>query len=160
MTTYRVVHRTSYRYATPVASGQTICHLLPRHDAAGQHVLSAQLRVEPGADEVSEHLDAFGNRVSLVWFHQPHRELTIVAESVVHVAPPPPGLPPSPPWEEAVAARAADLSPAGLQARDVALGSPYATCTDEVREFGQVSFPPGRPVAECLADLCHRVHEP
>lgn len=159
MTTYRVRHRTTYRYDSPVASGQTLCHLLPRADAPGQQVLSAALTVEPDADEVSEHLDAFGNRVSIVWFHLPHRELTIVAESVVSVSPPPPGLPWSPPWEEAVATRAADLSPAGLHAREVALGSPYASCSDAVRTFAAPSFPAGRPLAECLADLGTRIHQ-
>jgi transglutaminase-like putative cysteine protease len=158
MTTYRVRHRTTYRYDAPVASGQTICHLFPRADAPGQQLLSSDLRVDPEADELSEHLDSFGNRVSIVWIHQPHRELTVVAESAVRVAVAPAGLPPSPPWEEAVAARAADRSPAGLHAREMALGSPYASYSESVRAFAEPSFWPGRPAAECLADLCRRIY--
>jgi transglutaminase-like putative cysteine protease len=157
--TYHVRHRTTYGYDGPVASGQTICRLHPRADAPGQQVLSSELTVDPAADEVSEHLDAFGNRVSIVWIHQPHRELTIVAESVVRLSPPPPGLPDSPPWEQAAAARTADRTPAGLHAREMALGSPYSACSDDVRAFAEPSFAPGRPVAECLADLCHRIHD-
>ncbi len=117
------------------------------------------LTAEPDADEVSDHLDSFGNRVTIVWFHQPHRELSLVAESAVRVSSLPPELPPSPPWEDAVAARAADHTPAGLLAREVSLGSPFASCTDAVRDFAAPTFTPGRPVAECLADLCRRIHD-
>ena len=61
-TRYRVIHRTDYRYGAPVASGQTIAHLLVR-ETPHQHVVSADVEVVPVPDHRHTHIDGFGNLV-------------------------------------------------------------------------------------------------
>jgi hypothetical protein len=55
---YRVVHRTTYRYESPMTDGYTVAHLLQR-DTPRQRVAESVVNVTPEPDERDEHVDAF-----------------------------------------------------------------------------------------------------
>jgi transglutaminase-like putative cysteine protease len=154
-TRYRVTHRTNYRYGAPVTSGQTIVHLLVR-ETPNQHVLDADIRVEPAPDHQHTHIDGLGNLVSYVALERPHADLTVTATSDVSVVvPDPPAA--SPPWEDVVALLADDRSPDGLLARQCALASVLVPVDDGVAAYARPSFPAGRPVHDGVIDLSHRI---
>ncbi len=154
-TRYRVSHRTHYRYGAPVTSGQTIVHLLVR-ETPNQHVLGADMRVDPAPDHQHTHIDGFGNLASYLALERPHEHLTVTATSDVSVVVPAPPTA-SPPWEDVVAWLADDRSPDGLLARQCALASSLVPVEDGVAAFAGPSFPPGRPLHEGVIDLSHRI---
>ena len=72
-------HRTSYRYAAPVAYSIQLLRLVPREEGV-QRTLSWQVDV-PGRRCLQT--DAFGNRSQLVTVEGNHAELTIEAHGIV-----------------------------------------------------------------------------
>jgi transglutaminase-like putative cysteine protease len=153
---YRVRHRTEYQYGAPVASGQTIAHVLVR-ETPHQHVLAADLAVDPRPDHRHTHIDGFGNLVSYLAVQRPHDHLTVTATSEVTVTVPPrPAA--SPPWDVAVDVLGRDTSPDGLLARQCALESPLVPCTQDLAAYAHASFSAGRPLHEALADLTRRIY--
>jgi transglutaminase-like putative cysteine protease len=149
VTTYRVTHRTAYRYADDVTTSFGRAHLLPRTQP-DQRCSAAEVRLEPGADELREHTDAFGNRSTYFCVRTPHRELTVLARSTVTVeraAVPAAARP----WEEV-----RDTVP--VEARPYRLPSPRLPAQPQVAAYAAASFPPGRPLGEAAADLCRRIH--
>ena len=83
--TYQVTHRTDYRYEKDVTASYGQLHLLPR-DLDRQQRRSATITLTPGPDVLSSRQDFFGNSVSYFEIREPHRQLTVTAESVVEVA--------------------------------------------------------------------------
>lgn len=154
---YRVEHRNAYRYAEAVGLNFVEARLLPRPTPT-QRVLEARLDIAPAVDELREREDAYGNRV--VWFslHQPHQALTVTARCLLQrdEAAPATGAEPMP-WEAAVEAmnRAADAET--RLAREFCLASPRVPIDDAFTAYVRASFPPGRPLAQALADLATRV---
>ena len=65
MRRYRVRHQTEYRYGAPVTNGHTIAHLVPR-PAPGQRVEACEVVADPVPDHVAQHLDGFGNVVTIL----------------------------------------------------------------------------------------------
>jgi transglutaminase-like putative cysteine protease len=157
---YRVHHRTEYRYGEPVAVGHTVAHLVPRAGLPHQTLVSGSVTVEPTPTHAHEHVDGFGNVLTYLTVEDPHDALAVTAVSEVEVAtPPPPGGLWLRPWEEAVAATAADRSDDGLLARLCRLDSPHVTRHPDLRDFAAASFPPGRALAEAATELTVRIHE-
>ena len=70
--TYRVTHRTEYRYESDVAPSYSQLHLLPR-DGSGQRCRSSEVVVDPAPEDYRVRTDFFGNRVAYVAIHEPHR---------------------------------------------------------------------------------------
>jgi transglutaminase-like putative cysteine protease len=158
-TTYRVTHRTEYRYETPVSSSYGQLHLLPR-ELPRQHCRRAEVRVVPTPELYRERVDYFGNRVGYFALHEPHRELTVTASSVVEVDEPQHevSLFGEQTWE-----RVRDLTaiggrelPDGLT--QYLLESPRVSLDHAYREYAAASFSPGAGVFEAVAALCSRIH--
>ncbi|GAA1877321.1 transglutaminase family protein [Pseudonocardia ailaonensis] len=149
MTTYRVTHRTTYTYADDVTTSFGRAHLLPRTQP-DQRCAAAEVTLEPGADDLREHTDAFGNRSTYFCVRAPHRELTVLARSTVTVDR---GAAPAAlrPWEEV-----RDSVP--VEARPYRLPSPRLPSQPEVAAYAASSFTPGRPLGEAAGDLCRRIH--
>ena len=152
-TRFEVVHRTEYRYGRAMTDGYSIAHLLVR-DTAHQQVESSDVMVEPDADERTEYLDAFGNRVLRLGLHRPHDHLVVTSRSVVQVRVPElPADDASPPWDD-VAERVRQST--GDIACDVA---PFAALTaatpalDELADLTATVFVPGRPVVATVREL-------
>ena len=152
--TYRITHRTEYRYSARVAPSYSLLHLLPR-DAPGQRCLEASITVDPAPEDQGEHVDFFGNRVAYVAISAPHRALTVTATSVVEVD---------------ASRRAAALSLFGQQTweevrddRDVeaihyALDSRRVEADLRFAAYAAPSFTPGRQLVEAVTDLSSRIH--
>lgn len=152
---YRITHRTEYRYSDVVVSSYGRGFLTPR-DSLRQRRIAHRLIIDPAPADSSTSRDGYGNISSYFHVTEPHRTLTITADSIVDVYPPDPGLytsgPALQPWETA--------RPSGLQgalAIDFALDLNPAEITDEVREYAAPTFVPGRPLVEVLRDLASRV---
>lgn len=161
MSTYQVVHTTTYRYEQPVAASYGEAHLLPR-DLPGQRVLDAALVVTPAAADVGERTDWFGNRTSFFRIAEPHTTLSVTARSTVEVD----GrgvagrLLADLPWED-VRDALADPTPADpevLAAVEFALPSPQIPPSAAAAAYAVPSFRPGRPVLEVVEDLSARIH--
>ncbi len=154
---YRITHRTSYAYGGDVSRSFGRAHLLPR-DLDGQRCQDAGVTVTPAPAELRDHIDFFGNRSTYFAVTTPHRSLTVLAESSVTVADPPPRTP-TPRWE-AVRDRlaAGGTEPELLDARGYTLPSPRLPPLAAVGGYARDSFPPGRPLDEAAVDLCARIH--
>lgn len=157
---FRVIHRTRYAYALPVELCHNEAHVKPRATPL-QRCLASRLRIDPQPTSVHERIDYFGNPVSYFAVQLPARELLVVATSEVEVTPPDVRsgeVPPSPPWEEVLAALRTNGRDAALEAREMALGSPMVAPSGALAEFAAPSFPPGRPLFDAVADLSRRIH--
>ena len=159
--TYRVVHRTEYRYQSEVSSSYGELHLLPR-DFSGQTCRESRLRIEPDPHDYRERVDFYGNRTAYFAVLEPHTRLSITAESVVDVdlarrrgalA-----LAGEQPWELARDRLRLDRVGDTLEARDFLLDSSMVAVSPEVLAYATPSFPSGRPIVDALADLTSRIH--
>jgi transglutaminase-like putative cysteine protease len=147
VTRYRVSHRTAYRYARPMARGNTVAHLVPR-DTAWQSVVGSEVTVDPSPDQRDEWTDVFGNRVLQFAILRAHEAMTITSTCEVDVQVP--ARPECPLTWEQVAAWT-DPSVDAFRAP-----SPLATANGGGRELQRLAadaFLPGRNVVEAVEML-------
>jgi len=155
---YRVRHQTRYRYAEAVSLCHNEAYLLPR-SCLRQRCLRSSLKIKPGPALVREREDFFGNRVSYFAVQSRHDRLQVTADSEVEVWPlREAALFGSPPWETVRDQVAADISPAGLEARDFMLASAFTPLDGAIRDFARPSFARGRPLLEAVRELTERIH--
>ena len=157
--TYEVTHRTEYRYDADVSDSYGQLHLLPRN-LPGQRCHSAEILVDPTPDDYRERLDYFGNRVSYLAIHRPHRALIVTATSVVEVEDRPSGLSlfGDRPWEQARDAARDGQALDPLDALQYALDSPLVEASPEFADYAASTFTPGRPLLDAVTDICHRIN--
>ncbi|MDV7197721.1 transglutaminase family protein [Rhodococcus kroppenstedtii] len=155
---YAITHITDYHYSAPVTSSYGRGHLFPRTTAT-QRCLDATVTVSPTPTDASSGVDVQGNET--VFFHvtTPHEHLRVTARSLVAVTAPDPALratgAAAAPWEQS---RPGGRPDAALDV-EFALDLDPPEITADVREYAAVSFRPGRPLAEAVFDLQHRIHE-
>ena len=82
----RVVHSTGYRYDTPVHQSYNEVRLTPRADSR-QNVIVSRVETTP-ATRLYRYTDYGGTAVTAFDLHAPHKELAVVATSVVETADP------------------------------------------------------------------------
>lgn len=151
--TYSILHKTVYKYKTPVSVGSHIAYLTPRsfpHHACTMHKLS----IEPPPSEMTRRVDSFGNAVTLFAIREPHRELSIAARSSVLIDDGPvvwPGN--SFAWEQVARMLAQDVSPEGLGAYQFVFESPRIRPSPAFAAYALRSFTTGRPFTDALLDL-------
>ncbi len=158
---YRISHATEYRYEAPVGLCYNLARLIPR-ELPGQRLLSARLQVEPFPNDHWQGCDFFGNRTDYFSIQQPHDLLKVTAVSEVEVSPPQEDLfesGASLSWEAVREALRQDRSPAGLTALQFTLDSPMLASDEAVTAYARLSFPPGRPCAEAVAELMRRIFD-
>jgi transglutaminase-like putative cysteine protease len=157
--TYEVTHRTEYRYKSDVSDSYGQLHLLPRN-LPGQRCQSADVVVDPAPEDYRERLDYFGNRVSYLAIHRPHRALTVTATSVVEVDERPSGLSRlgHRPWEQAREAVRDGRVLDPLHDAPFALDSPLVEASSAFVDYAARTFTPGRPLLDAVTDICHRIH--
>lgn len=155
---YRVSHRTTYKYASPVSFGNHVACLKPRSYDRNQLVINTGL-ILPQPLTFTERTDFFGN---VLWFftvQDPHQELVVESLSEVLRLPGQPGLgATSLPWEESARPLAEDHTPAGLDAFQYQFDSPRIRANPEFAAYALASFTPRRPMAEALLELTRRMH--
>jgi transglutaminase-like putative cysteine protease len=153
---YRITHRTTYRYDDDVTASFGRAHLLPR-EGPGQTITEAAVSVDPTPDELRDHTDAFGNRSTYICVRTPHRQLTVLATSLVTVADVPPPAP-GPAWDDLRDGLHGPLSTELLDAIGYTLPSPRLPAHPDVAAYAERSFLPRRPLHEAVLDLSERIH--
>ena len=155
---YRVEHKTEYHYGVTMSSGLTVAHLLLR-ETAMQHVISADINVDPLPEERHTWIDAFGNLAVQFTVASRHDHLTITAVSEAEVS--------AALWPDVreTVGELAELTRAvdGDMATDVApflTASPFVP-VESVRLVGEDTIcgalAADRPAAEAIVDLCGRI---
>jgi transglutaminase-like putative cysteine protease len=158
ITAYHVLHQTRYTYADEVVSSHNEAHLLPRA-LDTQTPSNVQLRIDPAPDTVRWHKDYYGNDVVFFNLQTAHRELTIRTESDVALDPATRFDPArSTPWEEVAAGVRLARTPDALEAFEYVFDSPFVAASEALAAYARPSFAPGRPLAEAVLDLSHRIH--
>jgi transglutaminase-like putative cysteine protease len=154
----RVVHKTEYRYSEPVASSHHEAHLAPR-DGRSQACIAHSVRISPAPGATRERRDYFDNRTLHFGIHESHRSLEVVAESEILVREREHSLLlDRTSWEAVRDFLANDRQAESLDAYAFVFDSPYVSRTlDGVRDYARISFDPGRPLLEAVADLTHRI---
>ncbi len=157
MTSYRIVHRTTYNYDSEVTGSYGQFHLRPR-DLPWQSCLAHEIDIDPEPADLFRHIDLYGNTKAYFHVVRPHTQLTVTATSVVEVGRAeldPAGL--ARPWEDARPAVCA-ADPEAWEATDFTFPSPYIEIPAGIEEYARSSFTPGRPIGEAAVDLMHRVY--
>ncbi|MBN4926436.1 transglutaminase family protein [Hoyosella rhizosphaerae] len=153
--TYQVTHITTYSYAGPVTSSYGRGFVTPL-ELPEQRRLEHSVTVSPEPTDQSFMVDYFGN--TAVYFHvtTEHTELVVTARSRVEVDAPPEGHLKSgladAPWEM--------CRPTGVDAAravDFQIDNNPAEITPDVAAYADEIFTPGRPLADAVWDLTHRI---
>lgn len=156
---YRVVHRTSYRYDTPVSVGYSLARLTPR-TYPGQTCHEVTTTIDPEPDDRAERTDAFGNELTWFSIERPHDHLDVVASSEVTVEGEPAQLLLAAPqhWEEVRDALRDSTSDDVVDARPYTLPSPLVPALPEIEWLADAAFTPDRPLVDAVIDLMSRIH--
>jgi transglutaminase-like putative cysteine protease len=158
---FAVVHRTDYSYGVPMSDGYTVANLLPRATPL-QTVVSAEVVVEPTADEFEEHLDPFGNRVVRLGMHHPHEHLSVVGRCVVDVevvAPDDPRLQAGVSWDDTAAAVARARGDRAVEVGPYVGHTSATPPLPQLDELVEDIFVPGRPLMDVVRALTSRIHD-
>jgi transglutaminase-like putative cysteine protease len=155
---YLVEHLTRYRYDAPVEAVYNRGFVRPR-DTESQLVLDSELVVSPDPDQVTEHLDYFGNHSTYLETRAPHTEFQVTCRSTVEVDWPVPDLNGFNQHTVAEAARelAADTDP--LVLADFTMPSPLVAIGPAVRGYASEVLEPDRPLGDALVALYTRSHD-
>jgi transglutaminase-like putative cysteine protease len=158
-TTLTVLHRTTYRYSTPVETAQHLATIRPISNATQQVIQHAE-RIEPEPSYLNTRVDTFGNELVYFALDTPHETLQLTSETTVRLRPRWRDFDPArtPPWEE-VAAQMRYRAGASFQPEsEFCFASPYIVLHPSMRAYALESFAPGVPVAQGALDLMHRIY--
>ena len=158
---YTVRHETLYTYGREVAHSHQQLHLTPR-SFARQQCLEHAIHIDPQPAIRSEHLDAFGNRVTRVELDRPHQRLQVIAEMAVALeAPQDAPADEGEGWQRVrdelcyvAGAREAQW----LEAMRFRGESPYVRIKSLFGEFAHDCLEPGSTVLEVAERLMLKVH--
>lgn len=154
---YLLSHRTTYSYASTVDSAHHIAHLRAR-DFPGQTVTSIGIETSPAPALAVQHVDHFGNLIDIYRIDKPHTRFDIEVRAAVDVRfPLPPPAASTPRWEEIRAALNGNGFPLPVEASEFVYDSPLVPTVDALRDYGAVSFTPGRPILEAARELTSRI---
>lgn len=156
MASYRVEHRTRYRYETRVSTSQHLACLEPR-ELPFQHLRSFELIVEPAPARVIRRIDYSGNARHQFELFGLHGELNVTAHSLVDVFPRE-ACTATLPWQDAREwLRRAPFNPDDDVVRYIG-PSPQVAISPEIAEFARESFLTGRSLVEGAVDLTRRIY--
>ena len=155
---YKISHRTTYRYVSPVSVGDHVACLKPR-SFAGNQLLSNSLTIHPQPVTQTERTDYFGNSLSFFAVQESHRELVVESRSKVRVdGGEDAAATDSPAWEESAQGLVEDDQPESLVARQYQFESPRIRLRPAFAAYAMESFTPGRALGESLRELTTRIH--
>ena len=155
---FEVSHKTVYHYASPVAQSHHLVHLAPRpHER--QRVFRHNQTIAPSPGLRTDFTDYFGNPAVTVAIENAHSELAIHSRMLLEVVAPA-RLDPSAsaPWEMVARKVAPSQAPYELEVQQYLPPSHHTPPCGELLAFAEASFPPGRPVLACAAELMGRIH--
>lgn len=156
---YRIIHRTTYTYESPVTVGHYIARLEPR-SLPFQECPWHEISIRPVPMQRAEREDSFGNTCVYFEIEGSHQKLEVIARSLVEVLPGDPVDPSETPAWEVVrdACRSDHASPASL-AGELAFSSQLIPTGAVFADYARSSFPARRPVLEAVCDLNRRIFE-
>jgi transglutaminase-like putative cysteine protease len=156
--TYRVTHRTNYQYAEPVSTSYHAVRLTPR-SLPNQRCHWSKLVMDPSPAFSNDTSDYFGNAVVLFTLQEPHERLTVQATSEVEVlAKSLPEPRETPAWEEFSRQLMHHPGPEELDACQFTFESSQVRSSEQLADYGRVSFAPGAPLLAAALDLTARIH--
>ncbi|TNF60380.1 MAG: transglutaminase family protein [Burkholderiales bacterium] len=157
----RVVHQTSYRYQGDVDLAQHMACLSPR-DSASQTVRQHRLLILPEPATRRQQTDAFGNQRTFFALQAPHRQLDVLADSLVETrSPAPPAGETSlrdAPWEQVCAHFRYRVQAPYDPAAEFLFPSPMAPRDVAFSDFAQPFFDAGRPLLAAVQALSAHIH--
>ena len=145
----RVVHATGYRYDAPVHRSYNEVRLTPRTDSR-QNVIVSRVETTP-ATRLFRYSDYWGTAVTAFDLHAPHKELAVVATSVVETADPQPPVD-GVGWAELQSDEIRDRHTEMLES------TPYVSRDKALSKVARVLRREATPVAAVHA-ACHWVHD-
>lgn len=155
---YRVRHKTLYRYGYPVTLSHHLARLKPR-ETPFQHVISADISIMPEPAFQKTQQDAFENAASFFIVETPHNEMTIVSDFTAEITPP---VYPEP-SETMSCAQTVELlkHPNTQELLDVSVmtnPSCFIPLTPEIKKYASESVSPNRPVLEACEEIMRRIY--
>jgi transglutaminase-like putative cysteine protease len=154
---YRISHRTTYKYASPVSGGSHVACLKPRSYGQNQ-LLGNTLEITPAPETLTERVDYFGNTQWFFTVQEPHQELIVESKSDVLRARGA-ASDDSQPWEVSALPLAEDHSLEGLYAFQYQFASPRIRIHSDFAAYALESFTPRRPMRDALRELTTRMHK-
>ncbi len=154
---YKIVHRTTSTYESPV----TVCHYLARlspRALATQTCPWHELTITPKPNQRRVRFDYYGNHTVSFELEGSHQQLEVVSRSLVEIFPivhPDPAS--TPPWETIRDLCRADLYTAATVAGEFCYASPLIALDERYRAYAAPSFPAGRALLAAVCDLNHRI---
>ncbi len=156
---YRIIHRTTYTYESPV----TVCHYVARlapRALPGQECPWHEVHIRPEPVERATRLDYFGNTTLYFEIEGAHAQLEVISRSLVEV-----GMPEvidplaTPAWQAIRDACQASVWSSAATASELACASALVPVGPEFADYARASFAAGRPVLDAVCDLNRRIHE-
>jgi transglutaminase-like putative cysteine protease len=156
---YRISHTTRYTYEGGEVTGCYERGLLCPRATPHQAVISNEVRVDPPADLVTEHIDHFGNHSHYLELRTPHRALLVSKESVVDVHWP--GFDPAAldAWTVAEAADLMRQQADPVERAEFLLPSPLVETGRDVADYARGILVPDRPLGQAVMALVHAIHD-
>jgi len=152
---FKVIHRTLYEYAEPVAVSHHVVRLEPRVTSfQSREGFAMSISPEPAIRRL--RTDYFGNSVCFFTLQELHREMEVVAESTVDVRlETPPAL--SAPWERVVEEFRDPVSPDVVEPYQFVFDSLLVRANPVLADYAKTSFTRDRPLLEAVLDLNARI---
>ena len=155
---YRVKHTTEFVYEARVGLCYNEARLLPR-PLPQQKVLSAVLKIDPLPFDYYERYDYFGNRAVYFSIQQPHDQMLVTAVSEVETARAKKlAAGEDLPWEMVRDRLRNDRAEEVIYASQFVLDSPTVSVNDQLLDYAQPSFVPGRPLIDAVNGLMQRIY--
>jgi transglutaminase-like putative cysteine protease len=158
---YQATHITRYRYQSPVSQSQSEARLTPR-TFPGQRLDEFRIHIQPEPAVLEHRKDYFGNDVTSFAVFKTHEQFSATATSIVEVEARPWQALPTISWEatrDRVAGHGdGEPDSAMLDPYEFVFDSPYVAAGPELGDYARPSFPAGRPVADAVTELSHRIH--
>lgn len=157
---YRVRHVTRYYYGEDVPVSHHMAHLTARPHPL-QRSRRSLLTVSPAPAVRHDLVDYFGNPMTYIAVQEPHRDLTIAAESEIEVmAGPAWELEATPPWERLqVTPYNRGRSDDGGDIMQFAFDSVLVQTDPELADYAAPSFAADRPIGDAAHELMQRIHQ-
>jgi transglutaminase-like putative cysteine protease len=157
--TYRIVHRTTYRYSEPVTVSQHTARMQPL-TTAHQHSTDFKLSIKPAPALRTTRTDYFGNSVCMFSVQGLHKELEVIATSTVSIRRPEELLIAASPTYAQVRKLYVDpVSPALCDSYQFIFNSPHVQVRQDYADYAMASFTADTPVLAGTRDLIHRIHK-
>ncbi len=155
---YRIIHRTTYTYESPV----TVCHYLARlapRALPGQECPWHEIHIRPEPVERATRMDYFGNTTLYFEIAGAHSKLEVISRSLVEVNNPDPVDPlRTPTWESLRDSCATSLKQSIFSASELTYPSSLVPTGPAFADYARPSFPAGRPILDGVSDLNRRIN--